>query len=541
MFSVEVIIFFLSSALTLLLTYLKVPTIILQQITSVTLILLLILSRVMLTSSRYSSVKSVRYFFIFTSAFMVQILVLSTGGLYSPFLILLHLFILGTSFLLNLQASISFLIFSAIILVTSLRIDAKLIPIFQDDPGSAILYLLSFLVIVPLAQLLMRNYQLKDTITKILSQHIQAGESRERSILDNLSEIVIITDSDLRIISVNYAFERSLNRSSFEVIGKHIFDAIKIQDQFGTVANTQNLSIDKVLNNKVTHIIGGFYLITPRGQLKEISIQITPVIFSESHINQIVFVIADARSGAVNLSKHLDLERAMQRHKALGENLKKLVAEAPIQLRTQAQLFSKTEEDLITALELEDHSIIKTVSFEDVAQLCQRIVNSKLIFAQTLNVALKFQLPEKEAPERSLLYLKQMKMSTALLPQSVFGVPVDTKWLEIIIQKLLDLVILLSSGTKKPEVVLSVSQTAQVVEVLISSDYPPLGEKQLQELFIHYYGFLGNTTNLRLGSGLEGFIAKTAADELNLKLNASCTQNPSRLVLSLELSKNPSK
>src|SRR5438045_8540506 len=50
-----------------------------------------------------------KYFFIFWSTILVQLLILSTGGLQSPFLIILHLFMIGLSFIFSFALSLLFL------------------------------------------------------------------------------------------------------------------------------------------------------------------------------------------------------------------------------------------------------------------------------------------------------------------------------------------------------------------------------------------------------------------------------------------------
>src|SRR4029077_8288995 len=100
-------------------------------------------------------------------------------------------------------------------------------------PWSVVLYFISFIVIIPLAQILTRNYHLKDAVSKMLSEYIKIEERREESILTGLSEMIIVTASDLKILSANNAAERALGLSDSELIQKPFLEACPLKDKDG--------------------------------------------------------------------------------------------------------------------------------------------------------------------------------------------------------------------------------------------------------------------------------------------------------------------
>ena len=169
MISLDSLAFFLASLTSLVLIYLKVPTGIFQKAIVVVLIILLLFSKRFISTRPSIYHGLFKTFLVGLSALLVQLLVISSGAFYSPFLILLHLYTLGSSFLLRIGSALSFLVLSLIVLLSATVLNQTLLSLFKDDPGSTILYLVSFIVIIPLAQFLMSTYHLKDTISKILT------------------------------------------------------------------------------------------------------------------------------------------------------------------------------------------------------------------------------------------------------------------------------------------------------------------------------------------------------------------------------------
>lgn len=338
-------------------------------------------------------------------------------------------------------------------------------------------------------------------------------ELREKSILGSLSELVLVTDKNLRILSANEAVERTLSLLFGEIVQHNLLDILSLVDKAGGKATPDSLAIRKALENKTTQVIRGFSLVTKAAKPTEVTIQVHPVADLEGEISQIAFVIKSAKAGEAH-QLHSYLEQARIKHRALIENLTNLP-----QLRRQIEIYSKIEDDLITALEVEDHQIVPVMAQEDVAALCHRVVGAKQNFAKSLGVALSFSKPEG---------------ITTAIPISLFFVPVDAKWLDLLLRKVLDMAILLASKERNPAVVFMLGHTEDAVTITISASAPPLSQKDEASLFTQYYGEIGARTNLISGSGLEGFIAKTIATQLHIPLRVVIENN--RLTFSLRLS-----
>lgn len=534
----EIILFFLSTFITFILTIRQVPVAFLQQITVIMLIALVFLSKKIFSSGQTVLTKALRLAGIFLSSFLIQLFVFSTGGFHSPFLILFHFYTLAASFLLSLEAGLAFVTLSVVSLLLASYSNIGSLNIFKDDPGTGIIYMVSFVVIVPLAQLLIRNYQLKDTISKALARYLQLSESKGESILQNVNELVIVTDKELKIISVNTAFEKMFKIHTIDVRGKDLLEAVPLINSQGETLVKEALSLDKVFLNKTTILLGDFYLKFP-SKKKKVIIQISPILDKEEEVDQIIFVISETRLSG-EIEKHVSLDEALKRHSEVGEVLKKSLLDIKHpELATYAQLFAKQEEDLITLIEIEDHPMKEVDAILDIALICQKKILEKGELAKALNVSLKVDLPKEEVSERIIFDIAKEKEATSSdWSFSHFAVPIDEKWFSIVIQKLLDLAILLSSSYPKAGVVLSLLRDEIGVEVKIKANFPKISDQKLEELFIKYYGSLGQSTNLKLGSGLEGFIAKVISDELNIVLGVESSDDPPQLIFTLKLAKN---
>lgn len=540
MFSRESFVFFLSSLISLTLIYYKISTKVLQQIIIMLLvIILLIFNRFISSKVRPLLVGWGRLLALFLIAIIVQLVVISTGGFLSPFLILLHLFIIGTSFLLNVQASASFLVFSLLVLVANVWLNHDLFLLFKDDPFSVALYFVSFIVIIPLAQLLSKNYYIKDVLSKILSENLYLGQQREESIIQNLNELVLVTDKNLKILSINQAVEQTIKMSVGQILGSSLFNLLPIRYKGKDKPSPQNLSIEQILADKTTRIIDDFSLNRQGMVPAPIHIQIHPVVDLKNEVSQLVFVLKDRRLEHIYSDIHRDLDQAHKKHQAIFEEFIKIIDRTGLNnLKLKAELLRKIEEDLLIAQEIEDHPVKENISFPDVAELCRNVLALKKEFADSLNVVTQFNLPAEEFAEKSLLTLKDQQVAAQALRVSDFSVPVDPRWLQIILEKLLDLAILLASGQKPATVKILLSRKdTKTINIEIVSSYPAVPNKLQEDLLSQYSGSLEKETNLRLGSGLEGFIAQSIADQLKLPLLVKSLQYPARLSFILELSK----
>lgn len=534
--------FILSSAFTLYLSYIHLPTKNSQQAIAVLLIVILVLiGRYPKLAPNSFLQKGLRILLIAISSLIVQLLVFSTGGFFSPFLILLHLYSLGTSLILNVSSSLNFLILSMVILILDIRLNPNSLALFRDDPWSVILYLTSFVVIIPLAQVLFKTYHLKDKLAKKLGDYLQIAETREESILKGLNELVIVTDINLKIISINLMVEKIVGAASSEVIGKDFLGSFNIRDKNNKGATIKDLSVGELLSDKQTRIIKDMFLITKkRPKPIRVNIQIRPIVDTKGLISQIVFVITDTTEEQLTL--HADLEPALQKLNSQKQDLKKqLISNDPKLINSKIELFSKSEEDLLVAQELEDHPIAKENTLSDIAAICKKAVLERMEFSKSLGVNLMFNLSELDYPEASYLHLLETTPEVLSDTISSYTKPVNVKWFRVLIMKLIDIAILMSSSAQNSSVLLSLSRKDPgIVQIEITGfQTPPIDNQTFQDIFIQYYGRLDKITNLHLGSGLEGFIVKNIVDQLDIPLEAKAEKSPNQIKFKISFGQGP--
>lgn len=536
----EILTIFLSSLVTVGLSYLRFSVTVYQQIVVLLMVGSLIVFGKLLPGNKQPTKNRlgwllITYSILFVSSLFVQILVVSTGGFYSPFLVLFHFYILGLSFLLSLRGSISFLIFGLGALGFDLYLNREHLALLLSDPGTALIYITSFVVIIPFAHFIASKYHVKDEIAKILTKQVKVGES----ILESLSELVVVTDLQFRIVSVNEALKKTLNIDDSEIAGKSLFDILTLKDINGAAANLQSLSIDRVMIEKTSRIIRGFFLYIPNQTLPHrVTIQARPIIDSNNMLDKLTFVINESdRMSSVDDSSHSDLEKTLLLEQQRFQQLKNDIKTASFaKLNAEIELIKKIEEDINLARELEDHSIKQTSKLVDVALLASMTVTSKQSLAKSLGVGLELKLPGDNVKERSLVSLSNLGLVSDL-PVSEFSVLIDAKWLGIMIGKLCDLAILISSN-KGTNIILTVNHfSGAEINLAIYFDGPISLVGEESSLYNRNYEGLKTITNLRIGSGLEGYIAKSISTQLNLPVLLQVENNLSKLAFVLRLSR----
>ncbi len=533
----EVLVFLAASLLTLALIYIKLPISSLQQILAIFLVLILIIVNKFIFKIPNQKLKNiVKNSLLFLLAFFVQLLIISTGGLASPFLILLHIFTLAVSFIITLYAALTFLFFSALILVAGLYFNPLLAQAATHDIGSTLLYLSSLLVIVPLSIFISRNYHFKDSLLGSLKKELSLAESEQTAILQGISEMVFVTDKNLNIISCNEAAEKIFSKSNSQIINHQLFDILLIKDSSGRFLNKKYFAVNNIKFNSNQPLEDLLLYSRNTTQHKKVNLRIRSIAGLDGQISQITFVVSD--SSAINPNKpgHIDLEEARTNHEALVEQLKRdLLAKGLVDLRTRALLVGKTEQDILSAIELEHHSPTQQEVRTDVANLLKKSVDSENDFARALKVSLTFSIVNFGQRDIAPLVPKGFKVDPLGLTSAFFTAPVNIKWLDLLIQKLIEVAMLISSGNPSPQVQISIDREGEYALVIsIKANSALMSESEKILLVTEYYGALQGSTNLHLGSGLEGYLAKVIASELHIPLTIETNQSGFIFKLHLE-------
>lgn len=535
-FLLEAVALLLSSALSFALIFYKVSITSLQQIVAGTLIILIIVLDKFVLKAAKSVNFVLRLFLLFLISLSLQALILSTGAFFSPFLILFHLFAIALSFLVDIRTATAYLIIAIFTLGATTLVDQKLKEVAKEDLGSVTLYILSFMVIIPLARFVAQRYHLKDALSKLLTQQLKV----QKDVFEGLSDMVIITDTSLKILSFNEATARGLRLSPSELTDRIFIEAVILKDEKDQVVNRDYLSISQILQDKTTRTIKSLQLYIRNTTIpKKVNIQIRPTVNIDGKIDQVAFIISDATGLAKEEGGHKNIQDALLKYQAVLEDIQtQLNSKGLIDISKKTELFGKAENDILTAMEVQDHGLKPVVELKDTAQLLPRIILLETPFAKMLGVSLLFNIDPKYLSEAQKFVPPGSQFSPGIVTSPFFTIPIDSKWFDLLILKLLDLSILLVSGSKTPkvQVILNYDSAFVYISLLVNSDQ--VGENDNALFFTEYYGKLGINTSLRLGSGLEGYMVKTIAQSLGIPLKVKIDQ--SLVIFSLMLSKKPS-
>ncbi|MBI2338138.1 PAS domain-containing protein [Candidatus Daviesbacteria bacterium] len=519
-----------SSIITLILAFLKTPAFLQMIIGTLTIISLIFFNRLLKNT----------FILIFLSSLFLQLLIFLTGGFFSQFLVVFHLFAITLSFLISLKVAIFFLIISTITLITGSLIDPRLSGIITSDPWPAILYILSFVILIPLYQTTVRRYHLKEAVSEILARQIRLSKIREEHIMRGVSELVFVTDTQLSILSVNDIAAATLCLSPSELVGHSLFQILFLKDKNGIIVDKKYLSIDEIINDQTIRTVDNLLLYTKNSILpKNIGIQMRPTVNPDKRVEQIIFILSKTSGFGSKEQAHTYIQPSLIRHEASLQGFKnKLKARSWSDLYIQAEILGKSEKDLLAAVEIEDHGIFAQPTLLDVSQVIQKLVLSEQDFAKGLGVSLTLDLDKQYTKDALALMPQGTTFSPAALTSRYFTAPVDLKWFNFLVQKLLDMAILLTTEekSKKVGVYLNYNQDMIGVTVTAASSYA----KDPHQLFSLNYEDVGSRTNLRLGSGLEGFLVKAITALLDIPLNIEREKNSPALSFRLELSKKSS-
>lgn len=536
-FTVLIAIFLLASLSSLGLIYASKAFQIYQQLIPILLLIDIVIASRIRTKS--SALNLPKLMIIFISAFLVQIIVISSGGLYSPLLILIHIFTLGAIFLIGNSAPISFLIFSLGVLFFQVSFDKNLYQFFQNDPWTVIIYALSIVIVIPLALYLSHSNNVRNKFTNFLRDYIEMSERRQKSILTALSNLVIVTDKNLSIVSVNTALERLLRLSANQVMNKPLFEVITLKDSSGQIITADGLPIKEAIADKATHFTEGYGLETKIQALpKSVSIQIKPVSNIQGEIIQLIFVFTDPTT-KIGFNTHPSIEQAVKRH----HDLLNLITDSkqnlsPLSIQLLILFIAHIEEDILTVQEMEDHPLQEVIGFEDLVIFINRVTESKKHFYSLLGIIPQLIYEDDDRSEETYLNMNKSELSQNTSPLSKYSAPIDSYLFKIVLERLVDLAVFVSSSLpqKKVDISLRLTDEGQTILLDINFSCGNMKPTELPNLFKNNYPNL-KFSNLNNSSGLEGYIVNKITKTIQTEVLASLNPYNKLITLSMSLPK----
>jgi PAS domain-containing protein len=512
----------LASAYVLLLAHLTLSPRVLQQVLVIpTVILVIVFYYAAKNSWKLFSDSFNLPIILFAVTVFLEMLIISTGGISSPFLILIHLVMVTISFLFSFPVALLFLIFSFMVIFIDMSFYQNVFTTLITDPSTMLLQLVSLIVIIPIAYIVSRQYHQKDIVFAFLKTKIATDEAIFRS----LKELIIVTDADLHIISVNDAAAKSLQRSRSELLDKPLFDVLLLKDATGQLLTRKSLFPQGNTQLQPNRRTDTLTLFQSPMMHRDVTLHVQTMKHLSNAINQISFVISFPHTDISSLT--VTLEEARARYDALVQGIKKkLSATKTSEVQTDMLLLEKIEQDTYTVRTIEDLFQKKTIAKIDIAKLCKQAVAQNQDFAKALHVNTTFALKDFGQKDIAPLTVKSYPVTPEQLTGPFFTVSCDVRQVELIVKKLFDIAIFLAAPTDKPLVTVNVKRKQAAIEVRIEGTCMTLDKKMLDDIFVPYYGRIAPQTTLQMGSGLEGFLVKQLTERLKIPLEVNYKKTP---------------
>jgi PAS domain-containing protein len=451
-----------------------------------------------------------KWFLLFLLTVTIQLILLSTGGITSPAIVLIYIYSIALSFISTFQLSLFFLFSTILLLISDFFIHKNIYLITDRDVFLIVLQVILLLIINPLIYLLAQRYHLRDKLFIKVSQKLMI----EESILATVSDLLIITDTYFHILSVNEAAERLLHQSQLSLANKPLFDSLILKGQNGVLINEQTLFKDA---KKPESIAGEYVLFKSPQPQRKVTMKVKPLTDVDGKINQICFVINDSLQ---NIPSPQIYAESKARLEAMIEHLKKNCNTKELQgIKSQLLLMQKVEHDLFTIYNIENNLLKPRTFRADVALLARQIIQAEQDFSTFFHHSLTFSLPNFGQADVAPFSVERFPIKPEDLTGPFFTAMVDTTLLSLLFEKLVDLHILLGTSTAALETKVTLERKdAHALLLIVAGRDVILTEDERQGLFEPYYPLITTNTNLRLGSGLEGYLVNKLADLLKYHL-----------------------
>lgn len=520
------IVVFASSFITIVsIDLLDVPIKNLQQLAAVILVVLLLFSRQFFNNpSRSYKLINLKWIMLLLANLLVYVLLLSSGGFYSPFLVLVHLFTLGIGFLLSLKDAMIFLFLAVAALLLNLQLDPIINDNFQKDPWSVILYIISFIAVLPLIHQLIEEYHLGEKVVDFIEQRLSFEEKKEETIFQELDEVVIVLNKKMEVLSVNHVGRTILQKTNAQIVFKPLLELFVIKDQVGSLVTSDALDFGKVAAEKNVVTKNGFFLSAPGiSQPIKVDLHLRPVVGSDLQTDQVVLVIKEAAKTTKQAEKASVVRTTL---KSLHDRMKKF----ELAIRNNADittldnlknivLMERTVQDIAQLHVLLEHPIQENRSFADILRLTHESLRSVEHIRDVMGVSYVFSVDDQKEPSETLV--QPSNQPTFAVSPNVHGTytgVVDAGWFKTALERLLVLAGLLAQSQEHKTVALALQTSRESINAHIVIQIMDFPMHEAQQLFLVHYGKLANEKALLHGSGIEGLLARLIIDQTSANL-----------------------
>lgn len=380
----------------------------LLQVLAVTILIIILVTRFVLPRFQEKSPQFAYFIQFAPLSLFVYLLVFSTGGLASPFLILTHLFAIGMAFLITPAVSMAYVFETAFFLIINIASDPTSQELIADSPFAILLYALAYGAILPFSQYIAKIYKQKDAWVNELSQMLVTSKQEEERLLKNIEDPVVVISRENSITFVNKAVNEKLGYKEGDLSGKNFAEALRFKDNTGNNLPGEKLPIAGVLATKNEARVDKLQVLTRDGTYKRVNIKILPVIEHTGEVPGIIVIFKEYSEKEASASDTFE---------KVDENLSK---NSPERLEILAR-------DLLLTVQLESQATEGLSEFIDISKVLEKemlrftkAANSKKVKlsypspanTMTLPKSPKVLLPERKASFESVFTLASQKLLT---------------------------------------------------------------------------------------------------------------------------------
>ena len=465
---------------------------------------------------------------------LINFLILSTDLLFSPFLILSHLFAIGLAFFLSLQTSFAYIFTTVAFIIFNLIAKNSLKIFITQDSFLAIIYSISYVGLFPFVYILAREYKVKGELNQILESQIATSKTQEEELLKDISDAVVVLNTYFDIIYINNSAHKLLKYGE-EIIGKNFFALFSFENKEGQTLQPFSLPLAQTLNSKIPSFIQDIRISTKDKSFIHIKMRIIPAISADKSLG-LILVIGDKNSQKEKTSLPTSSLNALARdhfHKiltsqkqsltTLQESLEKQNYET---ISSQNKQLTRAINDFILVQQIESGEIDAIQNLVDIAKILEKLITSSL---PPKGITIK--VIDNNSQPNILLPKQDAKLSQnkKTFPKSyVLG---NDDWITESIKKILQIAYFVT--TPKSNLEIGLKNEDGLVKIVIICQKSQIPTPYASHLLQKYYGQLRDFPNLSSASGLEGYISKYLLDRMGANVEVSAAPGKPSLTFTI--------
>ena len=269
-------------------------------------VLIIFTTRVILPKVRSISPHLTYFVEFIPLSLFVYLLVFSTGGLSSPFLVLTHLFAIAMAFLITPSVSISYVLITAGMVIFNVRTDPSAQALISESPFAVGLYIVAYLAVLPFSQYIARVYQEQGQWAQKLSQILTTSKKQEANLLRNITDAAFVISPGFEISFANDAACEKTGFSRRALLGKKMPDVFKFKDSFGGNLSYDKLPFTSAVKTKSEFSLNGIQIAKKSGGFWRINLKVAPIIDHEGQVIALLLVIKDFSQKDLTLGSYYD-------------------------------------------------------------------------------------------------------------------------------------------------------------------------------------------------------------------------------------------